>query len=386
MEYRKYRAQKLFDGENWYGSEKVLILNSEGVVLGVEDLQPEETAIPVLEGILCPGFINTHCHLELSHLKGKLSEKTGMVGFIKEVMTKRSASHDDQINAMNAAIAEMKAEGIVAVGDICNTGVSASVKLQTEIVFHNFIEISGFVPAGAKSRYEAGLEVLQQFKAEGHSEERMSLVPHAPYSVSAELFKMIQQTNAHPIQTMHSQESSAEEEWIKNGVGDFKGLFEFLKVEVDFFKGTGLSSLQYSLPFFTNEPLILVHNGSITKEDIDELKSRYSQGPRYCCLCPNANEFIGNQVPDINLLRNAAIPITIGTDSLASNHQLSIRKELQKLKELYPNLPSEYLVEAATSNGAKALKLDEQFGAFKKHRKPGVNLIAEDFSQLRVIA
>jgi len=95
----------------------------------------------------------------------------------------------------------------------------------------------------------------------------------------------------------------------------------------------------------------------------------------YFCLCPNANLYISGQLPDIKLLLRHGCDIVLGTDSLASNHQLDILEEMKTLQSHFPDLSTAALLQWATSNGARALQLDSMLGAFEPRKQPGVVLI-----------
>ena len=98
----------------------------------------------------------------------------------------------------------------------------------------------------------------------------------------------------------------------------------------------------------------------------------------YFCLCPNANVYISNKLPDINLFVRNQCNIVLGTDSLASNDQLSILEEINTLQKAYPDLSLSEMLKWATSNGAKALKIDDKYGSFEKGKTPGVVLIQNE--------
>ena len=132
----------------------VLITDKEGVVESIVPLQDAGDDIEVFNGILCPGFINAHCHLELSHLKGLIPEKTGLVEFVFKIITERHFAEGEILAAIATAEEEMLQNGIVAVGDICNNTLTISQKKQQRLHYHNFIEVSGFVPAFAKDRFD----------------------------------------------------------------------------------------------------------------------------------------------------------------------------------------------------------------------------------------
>jgi cytosine/adenosine deaminase-related metal-dependent hydrolase len=375
MAYRKFKGDRLFIGNSWAPDRSVLITTEKG---RVETILPEEEAgndIEQLEGIICPGFINAHCHLELSHLHHQIPPHTGMVKFLLSVMNLRGTPLETIQEAMKLADQSMYDSGIVAVGDICNTDQSLALKQNSTIRYYNFIEAMGFVAAGAPQRFEAARELTRRFGETGPA----SLVPHAPYSVSPELFQLINQSPA-PVRCMHNQESKAEAGFFLHGDSDLRELYRAIGVDLSFFNPPGSSSLAAVLPWLSNcEHLMLVHNVTTSPEDLD-LLSRFPSEV-FFCLCPNANEYINQSAPPLHLLEAKPDHIVLGTDSLASNYQLSITEEIKSIRKTYPTIPLERLLQWATLNGARALKMDGELGSFEKGKTPGVVQLHEDQSR-----
>lgn len=330
------------------------------------------------EGTLVPGFINTHCHLELSHLIGKIDEHTGLPGFVQQVIQQRAASATEIEAAMAAADTEMYANGIVATGDISNKAISRDVKLKSKIYYHTFVEAMGFNPSRAAEIIENAENTRNAF-----SPLKATIVPHAPYSVSAALFKEIYNKSGSEtdIVSIHNQETPDENAFFESKTGHFLKLYEFLGLDISFFESAGKSSLQTYLPLLSAAAkTLLVHNTFTSKADLEFAASVHAH--LYWCLCPNANLYIENRLPDIQLLRESGLKITLGTDSLASNHQLSILDEMRVLQE-QANVPFEELLLWATWNGASFLGVEQQFGSFENGKIPGINLI-EDLDGLRI--
>ena len=355
----------------------VLITNREGVILEIVPAENAGDNIEFFDGILCPGFINAHCHLELSHLKNVLPEHTGLVDFVYRIITGRQADLPVILQAIKDAEAEMLQEGIVAVGDICNTTHSLQQKKEGNLRYHNFIEVTGFVPATAGKRFESAVENLESFRKELQNKEHHSTIsPHAPYSVSEALFNSINWHTGNNLVTIHNQETPAEAAFFETGTGDFLKLYQLLGIDISFFRPTGKSSLQSFLPFFNKQQsLILVHNVTTTAKDILsslESVSANQLSSVYYCLCPNANKYITNSLPDVNMLMNNPGSIILGTDSLASNHQLSILEEMKTLQIHFPSLATEQLLQWATINGSRALRMEHDLGSFEKGKKPGI--------------
>jgi aminodeoxyfutalosine deaminase len=378
MSYRKLHASQLFTGSEFLRGESVLVLGEEGVIEAIIPISEAGDEVESFQGILCPGFINAHCHIELSHMKAVIPEGTGMTAFIMAVMKERQRPEQEILAAIEAAETAMLNNGIVAVGDICNTAISLHQKQQGLLYYHNFIECTGFVPATAQNRFNQSVEVFNKFAPNyGIPVSSVSLVPHAPYSVSPELFHLVTNFPGNQLLTMHNQESIDEALFFQEKKGDLISLYNQLNIDLSFFTPPHQSSLQSVLPHFrNNQTVILVHNVNTTTSDLEAIKkSNIKFSDCYLCLCPNANKYIGNGLPDVDVLVNSGVAIVVGTDSLASNHQLSILEELKTLHASFPHIPISQLLQWATLNGAKALQLDEILGSFEVGKQPGVLLL-----------
>jgi cytosine/adenosine deaminase-related metal-dependent hydrolase len=221
------------------------------------------------------------------------------------------------------------------------------------------------------------LNIEQRIKINAKS-ANISLTPHAPYSVSNELWELLQPNFEGSVVTIHNQETPAENQLFKDGTGNFVGMYHAMNIDQTHFTPTGKTSLQSVLPKMQNASnILLVHNTESNPQDILLANQQAIQNKQniFWCLCPNANLYIENKMPDIELLRRYNANITIGTDSLASNYQLSILDELKTINQSFPEIPLEELLQWATFNGAKALQIDNQFGSFEKAKKPGVIIL-----------
>ncbi|WP_316832428.1 amidohydrolase family protein [Pedobacter aquatilis] len=321
------------------------------------------------KGAIVPGFINTHCHLELSHMIGQIPEKTGLVDFVQNIIKNRQADPHTIEVAMQHADKQLYDNGIAAVGDISNQIISKEIKQKSKIYYHTFVEAMGFNPERAQVIMDYATGIKNEF-----APLPASVVPHAPYSVSPELFGLINQTAVgdDTFLSIHNQETTAENDFFKFKTGDFLKLYQFLGLDISFFKPSGKTSLQTWLPYIKAQKTLLVHNTVSAKEDIDFAKQQ--QADLYWCLCPQANLYIENKLPDTELLISEKVKITLGTDSLASNRQLNILGEMKTL-QMHKEVPFEKLLEWGTLNGAEFLGLSDQFGSIEVGKKPGLNLI-----------
>ena len=385
MRYRKFKADQLFNGFELLTNEHVLITTEYGKIENLVHHSEAGDDIENLEGILSPGFINCHCHLELSHMKNAIPEKTGLVDFVYKVVTERNRSEEEIQNAIETAEAEMVKNGVVAVGDICNNSSTLTQKQKQNLQYYNFIEASGWLPGVAATRFDRAKKLFDEFAV---TNPKSSVVPHAPYSVSEPLWKNIRPYFENKTVSIHNQETVFEDEFFLEGTGDLKRMYEMMNIDNTHHQPTKRSSLQsYFGKLINAKNILLVHNTFIRQEDIEYVKSEMSNVKTavFFCLCINANLFIENCLPPVELLLKNNCNIVLGTDSLASNWSLSILDEIKTISKNFPSVQFVEILKWATINGAKALEMDDKLGSFEKGKLPGIVLIKKDLSALRVL-
>lgn len=387
MAYRKFKADKLFTGFELLDKGQVLITDEKGIVQDIVAATEAGDDVEIVEGILSPGFINCHCHLELSHLKDVIPPHTGLIEFLCSVVTKRDFDREVILKEIEKAEKEMYDNGIVAVGDIGNTADTADVKSKSKIRWQNFIEVLSFTDAKAEENINHYKNVLKELQDLSNS--RSSLVPHAPYSISPKTFELINEATAGQVISIHNQEHPAEDELYKTGGGDYLKLFKIFGVNQSPFPVTGKSSLRSCLPYFNNgQTILLVHNTFMPEEDIVFAKEYAASNniSLVWCLCPNANLYIENRMPPVELFMKYDCPIVLGTDSYSSNWQLSIMKEMAAIIAMprFETMASlSQVLQWATINGAKALRWDNVLGSFEKGKQPGVVLIGKEWGEIK---
>lgn len=374
---RKISADYIFTIASEPIKNGLITVDDDGTIVNVE--LNNQGATEHHSGILCPGFINTHCHLELSHLRSQVSEKTGITGFIKELIGKRSTFSEQEIqDSIQKAESEMIKNGIVAVGDISNNNSTFKQKAKGNLAYHTFIEIFSMDPDKAEETFEAGKKLSTQLSTLDFKLSN-SIVPHAPYTMSEKLLELINNYAGenNSILTIHNQESEGESELFISNSGVMYETFKAMGIDTKLMRKTGINSLQSTLPHLNKaSKLLLVHNTFTSKEDFNWMRSNISNLPSqiFLCTCPNANMYIENKLPDYNLFIQENANVTVGTDSLASNWSLSILDELKTIVKEYPQIPLQTSLTWATKNGAAFLGFD-QLGTIEKGKKPGLNLL-----------
>lgn len=380
---KRISANYIFPGNSTPIKNGVVVVNNNGTIIKV--LNPETDIIDwegveKYEGIICPGFVNTHCHLELSYLKGKIADKTKLHGFVKEIIAIRNNfTEEEKLKAITLAEEEMLKNGIVAVGDIANGTSSFKTKESSQINYHTFIEVFGSDPKIASEAFQHAKEVYNSY----FSQKRASITPHATYSVSDNLTRLI---NKHVVKnntifSLHNQETASENLFFKEGKGELFDFLEISKKHNNQFQPSNKNALPSFLEKFENlNKILLVHNTFTSQEDIN-WANNYSKNI-YWCFCPNANDYIEGQQPDYNLFLNEKC--TLGTDSLASNWSLSILDEMKTISKKESTIPLKVLIKWATYNGAQLLNFNK-LGSIERGKSPGLNLIKNiDFDTLSI--
>ena len=163
MNYHKFSADLIFTGTELLSDQLVLITESNGTIVDMVGLEDAGDDVQHHIGILSPGFINAHCHLELSHMKGLIPEHTGLPAFILKIVNERHHPEELILQSIADAEAAMIKNGIVAVGDISNNALTVAQKQLGNLAYHNFLEVSGWKPEIAQIRYEHSLKVMNAF-------------------------------------------------------------------------------------------------------------------------------------------------------------------------------------------------------------------------------
>ena len=348
----------------------VLQISDNKEVIAVFENRSEvpQEKLEIFDGILCPGFVNAHCHLELSHLLGKAEKGKGFLDFIGAIQQRDSYTAIEKQIAINKAEQQMITNGIVAVGDICNTTDTLSQKQQGNLQYYNFIEVFGVKDDLENQIISDAKDLRNQFRKVG---QKATISPHAPYSVPPKLMEEIKNSfsNEDELMTIHMQETKHENELFEHKRGSFYNWLKEINANPEVWNNRTKSNSV--LEELENKKMLLVHNTFAKKKNISD---------NYYCTCPKANLYIENALPDYSIFD--ADKLCVGTDSLASNNSLSILEELNIIQE-NSNFDLNTLLKIACKNGAEALGF-EKLGTFEKGKIPGVNLIF-DLNELKVI-
>lgn len=319
-----------------------------------------------MNGILVPGFINMHTHLELSNFKRVVPAKRDLPYFIKNIVQNRSEK--DALTEAYDADNFMYRKGTVGICDISNTDLTIAVKKQSKIRYHTFAEVTGLKSNMADIKFQQITQLKNKFTQAGLY---ASIAPHAPYSISNALWKLLKKEfSQQEYLTMHNQESGLENQMFINGNGELIELFRQLEL-TEQWNSTGNSSLCSVASYLTSQKLLLVHNTFMGDEDLSCLKDLNKQVS--FVLCPTSNLQITGKLPDIGKMINTGIPITLGTDSVASGQSLDLIDEMKCVQQEL-NMPFETMLNWVTKNAADYMRWTD-LGRFVEGANPGINLI-----------
>jgi len=339
---------------------------------------PDPASEPVfLEGALCPGFVNAHCHVELSYMQGLFRKGTGMAGFIDQINALRDTqSLEQKVRKLSDAMDRMWDQGVVAMADISNCDDSFAVKQRHPMYTRTFLEVFGAEPSECGAVMEGVTRLQEKARSFGLD---AAPTPHSCYTMSPEL---VTASSVAGLQSgylsFHSEESDEEEQMLKTGSGP---MWDNRKANgIPTPPVTGASSLLYFLdrlkagvPVPVEGNVLLVHECCLDREGADAAKAVLRHP--YLAVCPLSNLFIHNLLPPIPLMRESGIPICVGTDSLSSNDDLCIVDELYCLQHAFPEVSLGELLTWACRNGAAFLGKEAVLGTLEAGRRPGLVFI-----------
>ena len=340
-------------------------------------VSPDPAAEPeYYEGAVAPGFVNAHCHVELSYMKGLFRKGTGMAGFIDQINELRDTkSLDEKVRDLTREMDSLWEQGVVGMADISNCDDSFAVKARHPLYTRTFLEVFGTEPEDC----EAVMDGVRKLKAKADAAGiDAAPTPHACYTMSPELVTAVSVEGLRSgFLSFHSEETEEEEEMLKYGSG--KMWENRVKAGMSVPPVTGKSSLLYFIdrlleghPAPFEEHILLVHECCMDQEGIDAVKAVMIHP--FVAVCPLSNLFIHNTLPPIDLMRSNGLKICVGTDSLSSNDDLRIVDELYCLQRNFPEVPLGELLAWASRNGAEFLARPD-FGTLEPGKRPGLVLI-----------
>jgi cytosine/adenosine deaminase-related metal-dependent hydrolase len=326
--------------------------------------------------VIMPGLINGHTHLELSWMRDRVPPAPTFTGWVKTLFAIRGrpdvAMTEEQIATIHDAIAELRATGTVAVGDISNSLAAVGPMRQADldgVVFH---ELLGF-----NERDGGLLERTREARAAAVSAgARVSLAPHAPYSTSIELFRAIRSAVDAldpPIMSVHLAENPEEVELIEQGSGEWRGMLEMIGAWRDDWPVPGCDPVTYlDRHGILDSRTLAVHGVQLSDASLKRLAEIGST----LVTCPRSNRWVGVGYPPVERFYRSGVGVAVGTDSLASVEDLNLFSELKTMRWLAPGVAASKILESGTLVGARALGLGHELGSLTAGKR--AEMIAVD--------
>jgi cytosine/adenosine deaminase-related metal-dependent hydrolase len=350
-----------------------IVTVDNGTIIKVENTNgslTESQSVEFYNGIIIPGFVNCHCHLELSHLKGAVPPETGLGEFLIQLQKVRVNNPDVIISSAMSADTDQYNQGIELCADICNTSLTFGIKRKSRIRYINLLEVFGTDPEQAAGRMNEIIDLSGEAAGSGLT---CFITPHTVYAVSLPLFRLIKEkTSQNRVTSIHFMETEGESSFVSDHSGPLLESFDKAKMLPGELKTAESITSTILNEVTSSGNLVLVHNTYADRETVKQIQTRKNI---FWCLCPNANLYIENKIPPADMLLSEGCDIVTGTDSLASNGKLSILSELITLQQYYPSLNLQELIRWATINGARALGEDQDFGSIEPGKKPGLLLL-----------
>jgi cytosine/adenosine deaminase-related metal-dependent hydrolase len=326
---------------------------------------------------ILPGLVNAHTHLELSYLHERIPSAPSFGQWVSAVMKARSLYADPAdptiVESARASIAAALAAGTVLFGDISNTLVTVPLLRERGVAAQVFHELTGFTEQDPEARVR---EARARADAAAGGDIRVSVAPHAPYSVSADLFRAIRadlDAHADAVSSVHLGETPEEIELLQHGRGAIRQVLENLGRWPADWRPPGVGPVDYLAELgVLDSRMLAVHGVQFEDHDLRRLRDLGVT----VVSCPRSNVYVGVGSPPLAAFYAAGLDVAFGTDSLASAPDLNLFAELQEARRIAPSVSARRLLESATATGARALGFGAELGTIEPGKR--ARLIAVD--------
>ena len=332
-----------------------------------------------VRGVLLPGLVNAHTHLELSALRGRVPGGAGFVPWVEQMIGVRSELRpEDDVAAVEHAVEELVTCGTVAVGEVTNSLAAVPALARRGIVGCVFHEVFG-VEREPLDRRVAALEqmVAERVGRWPSADLAYAPTPHTLYTTHPDVVRrLLAGARERGLRaSVHIAEHPAERRFLERGDGPVAEWYEArLKLRRDLLEWPGESPIAFADALGALAPDVLaVHLTDALPAELDLVARRGAT----VVLCPRSNLHIETRLPPLLAVRAAGILPALGTDSLASSASLDVLAEARALHDRFPAVPATDLVTMATWAGARALgRLD--VGRITRGARPGLIAIEGD--------
>lgn len=346
----------------------VVVDDNEIVAVGrFEDLHGSEPGgvVDLGEKVLLPGLINAHCHLDYSTLKYVISPPSSFSAWVKRINAiKRTLTSDDYLNAIARGFRELEKWGTTSV---CN--IESFPELMGQMPeppirtwwFYEMIDIRHRI-----TTEDVVVGALSFFERHPHSLSRYGLSPHAPYTASGSLYQLANSCAGilRMMLTTHVAESVEERQMFHNKQGPLYDFMESLGRPMEDCGNQTLFARLWSSGAI-DEKWLLVHMNELEDCDFELLADLEPKRKPHVVHCPGSHAYFGHRRFPYQRLWELGVNISLGTDSLASTHSLSLFEEMRRLRMNEPWLTPQQILETVTINPARALRREDRLGKLR---------------------
>jgi aminodeoxyfutalosine deaminase len=359
---RAVHADAIVTGDAETLRDGAVIVDDAGTVVDVgpaATVLPRHAGAPVerVRGVLLPGLVNAHTHLELSALRGRVPGGAGFVPWVEQLIGVRAELRpEEDAEAVGKAVEELEAYGTVAVGEVTNSLTAVRTLARRGFVGCIFHEVFGVERDGLERRM-AGLAAFVDENVGAWPSAELAYAPtaHTLYTTHPDVVRrLFREARERGVRaSIHLAEHPAERRFVEHGDGPIADWYESrLKLRRDLLEWPGVSPVAFADELGALGPHVLaVHLTDARPEELDLVARRGSP----VVLCPRSNLFIETRLPPLLAMRTAGLSLALGTDSLASNASLDVLSEARALADRFPTVPARELLRMATWEGARAL-------------------------------
>jgi cytosine/adenosine deaminase-related metal-dependent hydrolase len=338
----------------------VAVNKNEIMAVGQFDEVRREHAGDVLdlgEMILLPGLINAHCHLDYTALRGKIGRQDSFADWIRAINAEKAGlTEQDYIESIQIGFAEARRFGTTTIANL--TAFPRLIASIEEPIrtwwFGELIDVRS--PEQAEQIVD---DAVVHLKSASH----WGLAPHAPFTASTRLYSRCEEIarRENVLLTTHLAESRDEMQMFRDGAG---ATFDFLKSIGRSLEDCGGETpvARFLRTRTVDDRWIIAHLNELDRGDFELLQA----APQFhIAHCPRSHSFFGHAPFAVERLRSMGFNVCLGTDSLASNSDLSLFGEMREILNKKRQLAPREVVEMATINGAQAIGQRNMLGAIQ---------------------